>query len=269
MKKFLSILLILATLCLFLFACNSNTTDTGNDTSTGNSQISDTSTDTDSDLITDTDTNIDTDSDILTDADTNIDTDSDISTDTDTNTDTDSDQASDTSTPSTPDDSDIIITDSDTTSDSDEDIDSDTDTEIPQPQATNFTMLDYNGNEITLDSLKGKAIVLNFWASWCPPCRNEMPAFEQAYKLYGSDVQFVMVSHLAWGSDTVESAKAFYEQSGYTFPVYFDTKFEAYSAYELNSIPRTVFINADGTVSNYITGGISYAILEQEINKIK
>ena len=264
MKKIFSILLILATLCLFLFACNSNTTDTGNDTSTGNSQISDTSTDTDSDLITDTDTNTDTDSDILTDADTNIDTDSDIltdtdtnadtdsdiSTDTDTNTDTDSDQASDTSAPSTPEDSDVII-------------------DPAEPQATNFTMLDYNGNEITLDSIKGKPIVLNFWASWCPPCRNEMPAFEQAYKLYGSDVQFVMVSHLAWGSDTVESAKAFYEQSGYTFPVYFDTKFEAYSAYGINSIPRTVFINADGTVSNYITGGISYAILEQEINKIK
>lgn len=250
MKKFLSILLILATLCLFLFACNSNTSDTGNDTSTGNSQISDTSTDTDSDLITDTDTNTDTDSDILTDTDTNIDTDSDISTDTDTNTDTDSDQASDTSAPSTPEDSDIII-------------------DTAKPQATNFTMLDYNGNEITLDSLKGKPIVLNFWASWCPPCRNEMPAFEQAYKEYGNDVQFIMVSHLAWGSDTVESAKAFYEQSGYTFPIYFDTKFEAYSTYEIQSIPRTVFINADGTISNYITGGISYTVLIQEINKIK
>lgn len=251
MRRIILVLLILSTLCLFLFACNSNDLDTSSDTNTtAGNQNSDTTADTSSDISTDTNTNIDTGSDILTDANTNIDTDSDISTDTDTNTDTDSDQASDTSVPSTPDDSDIII-------------------DTPLPQAPSFTMIDYNGNELTLDSLKGKAIVLNFWASWCPPCKAEMPAFEEAYKQYGSDVQFVMVSNLAWGSDTVETAKAFYDNSGYSFPIYFDTKFEAYRAYGLESIPRTVFINADGTISNYITGGISFKILTEEIEKIK
>ena len=252
MKRILSILLILATLCLFLISC-----DNGNNTNTDTNYETTTDTSSDSNVIIDTGSDQISDSDVAVDTGSDENTDSNIESDASSDTDTDSESK-------TPDDNGVIID-----TDSDEILDSDTDTEIPQPQAPSFTMIDYNGNEITLDSLKGKPIVLNFWASWCPPCRNEMPAFEQAYKEYGNDVQFIMVSHLAWGNDTVQSAKAFYEQSGYTFPIYFDNEFEAYSVYGLQSIPRTVFINADGTVSRYITGGISYTILSQEIEKIK
>ena len=96
-----------------------------------------------------------------------------------------------------------------------------------------------------------------------------MPDFETAYQKYGNDVEFVMVSHLAWGSDTIESAKSFYNSSGYTFPIYFDYQFEGYYAYDLQSIPRTVIINSDGTVCAYYTGMISEQILENAINSAK
>ncbi len=211
-KKIISILLILAMMCLILVSCNgTNDTDTNSQINGGsNGQL----------------------------------TDKDTSVSKDTTTDT------------------TVDSDSDATVDSDDSV-------PPEPQAPNITILDYNGNEVTLDSLKGKPIVLNFWASWCPPCKAEMPDFEEAYKKYGNDVNFIMVSHLAWGNDTVESAKAFYEQSGYTFPVYFDTRYEGYFVYELESIPRTVIINADGTIYKYYTGMISYQMLEEAIETVK
>ena len=272
MKKILSILLILLTLCLIFTSCRNNLdtdentnkdtnstipfdtssnltadSDTNTDTTANTDTNSDTSanTDTNSDTSANTDTNTDTSANI----DTNADTDTDADIDTDTNTDTDTDTNIDTE-------SDILDS-SDTTVDSDN--------APAEPQAPNITLTDYNENEVTLDSLKGKPIVLNFWASWCPPCKAEMPDFEEAYQKYGNDVTFVMVSHLAWGSDTVEKAKSFYEQSGYTFPVYFDTKFEGYLQYNLDSIPRTVIINADGTIYTTFAGMISYSALENAI----
>ncbi len=243
MKKIISILLILATLCLFLVSCNGN-----NDTDT--SEIIDTS----SDILTNTDSNTvsDTDVDKDTSADTNIDT----NTDTNTDTDIDADTSTDTD------------TNTDTTTDTNTDTESETD-DTEKVYAPNINLLDYNGNEVTLESFRGKVVVLNFWASWCPPCKAEMPDFETAYQKYGNDVEFVMVSHLAWGSDTIESAKSFYNSSGYTFPIYFDYQFEGYYAYDLQSIPRTVIINSDGTVCAYYTGMISEQILENAINSAK
>lgn len=259
MKKITAILLILATLCLFLVSCNGN-----NDTDT--SEIIDTSSDiltnTDSNTVSDTnvdkETSVDTGADTNTDTNTDTDIDVDTSTDADTNTDTNTDTTTDTDTNTD------TITDTDTNTDTESETD---DTE--KVYAPNINLLDYNGNQVTLESFRGKVVVLNFWASWCPPCKAEMPDFETAYQKYGNDVEFVMVSHLAWGSDTIESAKSFYNSSGYTFPIYFDYQFEGYYAYDLQSIPRTVIINSDGTVCAYYTGMISEQILENAINSAK
>lgn len=239
MKKIIAILLILATLCLFLVSCNGN-----NDTDTD--KITDTSSDVITDTSSDTENDVDTNSDVVTDTDTGADTeiDTSIDTSTDTNTDTNIDTSTDTETDTDTDDTDKVY-------------------------APNIRLLDYNGNQVSLNDFRGKVIVLNFWASWCPPCKAEMPDFETAYQKYGSDVVFVMVSHLAWGSDTMESAKSFYDQSGYTFPIYFDYQFEGYYAYDLQSIPRTVIINSDFTVSAYYTGMISEQILENAIQNAK
>ena len=257
MKKITAILLILATLCLFLVSCNGN-----NDTDTD--KITDTSSDVITDTSSDTESDIDTNSDVVTDTDTGADTeiDTSIDTSTDTNTDTNIDTSIDTDTDTNTD------TNIDTSTDTETETDTDTD-DTDKVYAPNIRLLDYNGNQVSLNDFRGKVIVLNFWASWCPPCKAEMPDFETAYQKYGSDVVFVMVSHLAWGSDTIESAKSFYDQSGYTFPIYFDYQFEGYYAYDLQSIPRTVIINSDFTVSAYYTGMISEQILENAINSAK
>lgn len=136
--------------------------------------------------------------------------------------------------------------------------------------APDIALLDYNGNEVSLSDFYGKkGVVLNFWASWCPPCKAEMPDFEEAYQAYGEDIQFVMVSHLAWGTDTVEKAKLFYDNSGYTFPIYFDYQFEAYTAYEINSIPKTIFIDENGSIVAEVHQMISRSQLIEYLEKLK
>ena len=134
--------------------------------------------------------------------------------------------------------------------------------------APDFTMLDMEGNEVKLSDFFGTPIVLNFWASWCPPCKAELPDFEEACKRYKGKVTFLMVNLTDGQRETVEVAKSYIASQGYTFPVYFDTKYEAAYTYGVSSIPQTYFINADGSLEARATGMISAAQLEKGIGMI-
>ena len=112
--------------------------------------------------------------------------------------------------------------------------------------APDFTVYDREGNAVSLSSLRGKPVVVNFWATWCPPCRMELPYFDAAYAEYGEDVTFLMVDLTDGERDTVESAAAFTEEAAYSYPLYFDSDFSGAAAYAVNAIPLTVFVDADG-----------------------
>ncbi len=139
--------------------------------------------------------------------------------------------------------------------------------ESEKMMAPDFTVYDADGEEVKLSDYIGRPIVLNFWASWCSPCKSEMPVLEAAYK-ENTDVVFMMVN-LTGGRETLESAKAFLADSGYTFPVYFDTELSAASAYYATSIPLTYFINGKGEIiANYL-GPVTENIMKQGIELIK
>ncbi len=133
-------------------------------------------------------------------------------------------------------------------------------------QAPDFTVTDYDGEEVMLSDYFGKPIVVNFWASWCPPCKAEMPDFEEAYKTH-SEVQFLMVN-MTGGRETLESAKEHVESQGYTFTVLFDTEYSAAYAYYVNSLPATYFIDAEGNLVAYATGMLDAETLEKGIAMI-
>ena len=86
------------------------------------------------------------------------------------------------------------------------------------PAAPDFTVLDTDGQEVRLSDMQGTPVVLNFWASWCPPCKSEMPDFEEASKTYEGKVAFMMVNLTDGGRETVDTAKAYIEEQGYTSP---------------------------------------------------
>lgn len=137
--------------------------------------------------------------------------------------------------------------------------------ESPELQAPNFTVQDTAGKQVALHDLVGKPVIVNFWASWCPPCKAEMPDFEAAYKEHGDTIQFMMVNMTDGGRETVATAEQFIKGQGYTFPVYFDTEQEAAITYGVSAIPTTYFINAQGNLVAYAAGAISAQQLEQGI----
>lgn len=135
--------------------------------------------------------------------------------------------------------------------------------------AMDFTVINEEGEEVTLSSMFGKPIVLNFWASWCPPCIGEMPEFQSVYAESGEDIKFVMVNMTDGSRETLETAKAFLEEQGYTFPVYYDTSQSAAYAYYVTSIPSTYFIDEEGRLIAGVKGAIDKDTLLQGISMIQ
>ena len=132
--------------------------------------------------------------------------------------------------------------------------------------AANFTVYDAEGNEVELSDFIGKPIILNFWASWCPPCLAELVYFERKYQEYGDQVQFLMVNLTS--NDTREEADDLITRRGYTFPVFYDNQSSAVRAYKISSIPVTYVINEEGYIIASAVGSIKSADLQAFIDKL-
>ena len=141
-------------------------------------------------------------------------------------------------------------------------------TATPRPAAPDFTVYDGEGNAVSLSSMQGKPVVVNFWASWCGPCKSEMPDFQKAYEQHGEAVHFMIVNMTDGMQETKEKAKAYVDKQGFTFPVYYDTDMDAAMTYGVNTIPATYFVAADGSLIARANGAISLATLEKGLSMI-
>ena len=140
-------------------------------------------------------------------------------------------------------------------------------TEATEPEtipAPDFTVQDWDGNEVHFSDYVGKPIVLNFWAHWCGPCQMEMPEFNAAYERLGGGVTFLMVHEGAAGDDGKEKVN----EGGYTFPVVFDVDSSAGNLYGITAFPTTFFIDKDGNLQAYYMGAMDASLLQQGIDMI-
>ena len=136
-------------------------------------------------------------------------------------------------------------------------------------KAPDFTVTDIDGNEIKLSDFEGKPVVLNFWASWCSPCKIEMPEFDLVWQEIGDEVEFMMVDLVDGYQETVQTGSKYITDQGFSFPVYYDTLAEAAYAYGIRAIPTTLFIDKDGYAVSASQGTISEDILRENIDLIK
>jgi peroxiredoxin len=131
--------------------------------------------------------------------------------------------------------------------------------------APSFTLPSSSGEVVTLDELKGQVVMINFWASWCGPCRQEMPLLEQMHKRY-SALGFTLLG-VNVESDTKDAEK-WLQQVPVTFPVLFDKQNQVSKLYDVNAMPSTVFIDRKGNV-RYLHRGYKNGDESEYLNQIR
>lgn len=138
--------------------------------------------------------------------------------------------------------------------------------------AVDFALTDQYGETHRLEDYKGKTIFLNFWATWCPPCKAEMPDIQEIYETYdteGEDALVVLgVATPSMGQEgTEEEIRTFLEENGYTYPVLMDTEGELFGAYGVYSLPTTFMIDREGNVFGYVSGMLTKDMMESIIKQ--
>jgi len=144
--------------------------------------------------------------------------------------------------------------------------------EIPSPRegfaAPSFSLETLDGGAVSLGDLQGKVVIVNLWATWCPPCRAEMPAIERVYQANADQGLEILAIHTTF-QDSQEAAQAFVQDLGLTFPVLLDRNGDISRQYQLRALPSTYFIDRNGVIQRVVIGGpMSEATLETSVQEL-
>lgn len=149
----------------------------------------------------------------------------------------------------------------------------DTERTLTPAPLSDLELTDQFGNPHSLADYKGKVIFLNFWATWCGPCRNEMPDIQKLYEEYsaqGGDAEVVVLGIAGPGigqEGSEEEIAGFMEENGYTYPVLMDTDGEMFTQYGISAFPTTFMIDKDGNVYGYVPGQMTEDIMRSIIDQ--
>jgi len=134
--------------------------------------------------------------------------------------------------------------------------------------APDFALKASDGTEYTLSKLKGNAVLVNLWATWCPPCRAEMPAIEKMYQEYKDQGLVVLAVNMTYQDDLL-AVVPFTKEFALTFPILLEETGDVASAYQLRSLPSSYFISRAGIIQEVVIGGpMSEALLRTRIEQI-
>lgn len=142
----------------------------------------------------------------------------------------------------------------------------------PVIPAVDFELEDQYGNIHRLEDYRGKTIFLNFWATWCPPCKAEMPDIQKLYETYDQEGEEALIvlgvaAPGQWQEQDEEGVKAFLEDKGYTYPVLMDSSGNTFLQYGVSSYPTTFMIDRDGNVFGYVPGMLSFDMMESIVQQ--
>ena len=135
--------------------------------------------------------------------------------------------------------------------------------------APDFTLDTLDGNKVTLSELRGKVVVVNFWATWCLPCRAETPALEKSYAQYKNSGVVILGVNLT-NQDVVSEVESFVQEFGLTYPILLDRDGSiSNSLYQIKGLPSTFFVNREGIIRTVLVGGpMSEAFIRSKIEAL-
>lgn len=134
--------------------------------------------------------------------------------------------------------------------------------------APDFSLVDLNGNPIELSDYRGEKVLLNFWATWCPPCKAEMPYMQEMYEKYREDGFEILAVNSTVTEKSRDNVVDFVAEYGLSFPIPMDEKNRVSSDYEIMAFPTSFFIDSDGVIRSITVGGMTKEHLEGEIKKL-
>ena len=140
------------------------------------------------------------------------------------------------------------------------------DTDSSRKAAIDVGFYDSEGNPVKLSDFYGKPVVMNFWATWCGYCKQEMPDFQEAFEEYGEQVEFLFINSTDGVRETREKASSYLEEQGYTVPSYYDEDMEAVYTYSINSLPTTILLDREGRVAAYAPGVVEKETLTNALD---
>ena len=134
--------------------------------------------------------------------------------------------------------------------------------------APDFELTTLDGNNIRLSELKGKKVILNFWASWCGPCRDEMPHMQKYYEDFAQDENVEILAVNLTSGDRLKNVESFIDDYSLTFPIPMDTKGEIGKTYQAITIPTSYMIDTNGRIQNKIVGPMDESMIKKLVTNL-
>lgn len=132
-------------------------------------------------------------------------------------------------------------------------------------RAPDFTLTNLEGKEVTLAEFRDRPVIINFWATWCVPCRREMPGFQRAFETYQADGLIILAVNFEEEANLV---RPFIEEFGLTFEILYDTQAEVSQTYQVTGLPRTVFVDRQGLIRHVQVGEVKEEMLKEFLEQI-